>query len=185
MSRTDAELLRDVQNGSQPAFRELVERYQQRVFWTAKNVVHDADTAQDVVQDAFLRIYQARMNIDPDRKFFSYLYEVVVNLCIDRLRKEGGVKKVALDDVGDIGHDAPGPDLHAEAGELRQHVASVLARLPEKYRSVIALRDLQGFTCEEISDLLKVNSATLRWRLHMARKQFKEIWESAPRPAPS
>ncbi|MBI3267778.1 MAG: sigma-70 family RNA polymerase sigma factor [Planctomycetes bacterium] len=184
MPRTDAELLRDCQGGSPDAFRELVERYQQRVFWTAKNVVNSRDVAQDITQDAFLRIHQAIHSIDANRKFFPYLYQVVVNLCIDHLRKEGGAKKVSVEEIDDIGHRGPGPADHAETRELKDHVHSVLARLPAKYRMVMTLRDIQGYTCEEISDMLKINSATLRWRLHMARKYFKEIWESVPRPTP-
>lgn len=183
MPREDPEILRECQAGSQEAFRELVERYQQRVFWTAKNVVNSRDLAQDITQEAFVRIYQAIKTVDPTRKFFPFLYQVVVNLCIDHLRKEGSTRKVSIDEIDDVGHKGPGPTEHAEGRELKDLVQAVLARLPAKYRMVITLRDIQGYTCEEISDMLKINSSTLRWRLHMARKYFKEIWESAPRPS--
>ncbi|MBI4563753.1 MAG: sigma-70 family RNA polymerase sigma factor [Planctomycetes bacterium] len=173
----DAELIQRCQNGHKDeAFLELVERYQRRTYWIAYNMLHSYDLAQDIAQEAFLRVYRNLGTFDVKKNFYTWLYQIVVNLCIDHLRKASHGRFVNLEEVGGLleGRDEP----HAELGraELRERVQKTLDRLPPKYKAVLLLRDIQGFTCEEISEILGSAHATTRWRLHRARKLFKALW---------
>ena len=102
-----------------------------------------------------------------------------VNLCIDRMRKLSHGKTVDIDLIGGMADPAPTRD-PAESGErteTRARVHLALDRLPPKYKAVLTLRDIQGFSCEEISEIVGCTNATVRWRLHRARKLFRAIWE--------
>ncbi|NUN48439.1 MAG: sigma-70 family RNA polymerase sigma factor [Candidatus Brocadiae bacterium] len=181
MDREETALIRACQNGSEEAFRELVERYQRRTYWIAYNMLGNYDLASDISQEAFLRVYKAINRFDLERNFYTWLYQIVTNLCIDHMRKEGGAggRSARLDDVA----EPPDPDVRPsgsrlESEEVREQVHEVLQALAPNYRTVLVLRDLQGMTCEEIAEIVQANNATVRWRLHMARKMFKDAWEA-------
>lgn len=179
MDRDEVALIKKCQQGSEEAFRELVERYQRRTYWIAYNMLGNYDLASDISQEAFLRVYKAIHRFDLKRSFYTWLYQIVVNLCIDHIRKESGGRAAHLDDVAEP-PDPSSPEAGSgiEKSEVRAAVHGVLERLPHNYRTVLALRDLQGMTCEEIAEIVGANNATVRWRLHMARKMFKDVWEA-------
>jgi RNA polymerase sigma-70 factor (ECF subfamily) len=185
LDREEVALIRACQQGSEEAFRQLVERYQRRTYWIAYNMLGNYDLAADISQEAFLRVYKAINRFDIKRNFYTWLYQIVVNLCIDHMRKESGGRAARLDDVA----EPPDPDAKPmgagiESQEVREAVHAVLAKLPHNYKTVLVLRDLQGMTCEEIAEIVGANNATVRWRLHIARKMFKDAWE-AKQPAGS
>lgn len=178
--RPDGEIIRDCQRGDRAAFAELVGRYSSRAWSVAASLLNDDEEAKDVVQDAFLRVHRALERFDFSQHFYTWLYRIVVNLAIDRLRRIQKLKPVALDDVAEPeSHErlelAPGRRL--EAGETRDHVHAVLDCLPDKYRTVMVLRELNGLSCKEIARIVSSSHATVRWRLHVARKMFKDAWE--------
>lgn len=187
-SLSDEELVKVCQAANPPqaardqAFRELVERYQDRAFWIAKGMVGNADDARDVAQDAFIRVFRSVDRFDPKLRFYTWFYQIVVNLSIDHLRRGKKRTRLSIDDLGDQGEPqiegrAPHPGSAIERDELKNRVARVLAELPEKYRSVIVLRDLEGFDGKEVADMSDATHATVRWRLHKARQMFREAWE--------
>jgi RNA polymerase sigma-70 factor (ECF subfamily) len=171
-------LLRRCQERDERAFRELVERYQRRTYWIAYNMLNNYDTAKEVSQEAFVRVFRNIARFDVRRNFYTWLYQIVVNLSIDHLRKASHGRAVDLDEMGGLAD--PGPRDPAAAGErteLRRRVHRALDRLPPKYKAVLTLRDIQGFSCEEIGEIVGCTNATVRWRLHRARKLFRGIWE--------
>jgi RNA polymerase sigma-70 factor (ECF subfamily) len=179
VDRDEVALIRACQDGSEEAFRELVERYQRRTYWIAYNMLGRYDLASDISQEAFLRVYKAIGRFDLKRNFYTWLYQIVVNLCIDHMRKEGGARPARLDDVA----EPPDPGVRPsgsriESEEIRDAVHEVLGTLSTNYKTVLVLRDLQGMTCEEIAEIVGANNATVRWRLHIARKMFKDAWEA-------
>ncbi len=177
MQRDDAAVIRDCRDGSQDAFRELFDRYHKRAYWIARNMVNRHEAALEIAQDAFVRVYQAIRTFDLERKFGTWLYQIVVNLCIDHLRRLRANKEQAAEGIAEIAASQKGPLQRLQDLELRERVARVMARLPVKYRAVLTLRDLQGFSGEEAAEILKCNAATMRWRLFRARQLFKEFWE--------
>ncbi len=184
--KQDADWIRAAQGGDQDAFAALVAQYQGRAYWVAFGLLNDAEEARDVVQEAFLRVYRSLERFDFAQNFYTWLYRIVVNLSIDRLRRVSRVRSVALDDVAEPAapsqQDAsPGRSL--EAGETSKDIRAVLDTLPPRYRTVMVLRELNGLSCKEIAGIVNSSHATVRWRLHMARKYFKTAWERRERQA--
>ncbi len=170
-------LIRLCQQGREEAFRELMDRYQRRTYWIAHNLLSNYESAQDISQEAFLRVFRNLQRFDLKKNFYTWLYQIVVNLCIDRLRKLSRDRTVDLDGVGGVPDESQGPAEAGERKELRRRVHRTLDALPPKYKAILTLRDIQGFSCEEISEIVGCTNATVRWRLHRARKLFKTIWD--------
>ena len=164
--------------GDEQAFRSLVERYQSRVFWVARGMLGNDEDARDAAQEAFIRVHRSLERFDVKQRFYTWLYQIVVNLCIDQLRKSAKRKAASLDAVGEV--PGAGED-HAEESvrqdELKQRVERVLEELPPKYKAVMVLSDLEGIGAKEIAHMTGTTHATVRWRHHRARKLFREAWE--------
>jgi len=173
----EVELIRRCQQGREEAFRDLMERYQRRTYWIANNLLNNYEAAQDVSQEAFLRVFRNLSRFDLQKNFYTWLYQIVVNLCIDRLRKLSRDRSVDLGEIGGVADESQGPPEVGENRELRRRVHSTLDQLPPKYKAILTLRDIQGFSCEEIAQIVGCTNATVRWRLHRARKLFKAIWD--------
>jgi len=173
----DARWVTRALEGEADAFRLLVEHYQERAFRIAHGVMGNREEAWDVAQEAFLRVYRSLHRFQLGQSFYTWLYRIVVNLSIDTLRKRAQDRLVALDELGDsVGVECPpGSDLDQQ--ELRQRVQDVLNLLPPKYKVALVLRDIEELSCWEIAQVVRCTHATARWRLHKARKMFKETWE--------
>lgn len=183
---SDNALVQGTLAGDGKAFEGLVRRYEERAWWAAYHMLGDAEEARDVVQEGFLRAYKALARFDFGMSFYTWLYRIVVNLSIDTMRKRARLKPVALDAVAHSlaepdPPDAPGQRLESE--ETVAKVRAVLAKLPEKYRAVMTLRELDALSCKEIATIVKSTHATVRWRLHIARRMFKEQWDRLDRVA--
>lgn len=172
----DAALVERARAGDMQAFAGLVDRYQQRVFWVARGMVGNDEDARDAAQEAFVRVYKSLDRFDLRMKFYTWLYQIVVNLCIDHLRKQAKRRGVSLDALGDTVAGQKGKD-ELEGSELRHRVHRVLGELPVKYRTVMVLSDLEGIGAKEIATMTGTTHATVRWRHHRARKLFREAWE--------
>jgi RNA polymerase sigma-70 factor (ECF subfamily) len=170
-------LLQKCQRGHEDSFRQLVEKYQRRTYWIAYNMLNNYETAREISQEAFIRVFRNIARFDVKKNFYTWLYQIVVNLCIDRMRKLSHGKTVDLDGVGGLADPHLTPAESGQKTELRRRVHHALDRLPPKYKAVLTLRDIQGFSCEEISEIVDCTNATVRWRLHRARKLFKAIWD--------
>ncbi len=173
-------LLERCQKGDAESFRVLVERYQRRTYWIAHNMLGNYELAQDISQEAFVRVFRNLARFDIRKNFYTWLYQIVVNLCIDQLRKASHGKAVDLEEVGGVADEAGGPTEATGRSELRERVHKSLDRLPPKYKAVLTLRDIQGFACEEIAEIVGCTNATVRWRLHRARRLFKALWDGKP-----
>ncbi len=178
--RDDHELIRSCLEGSQEAYASLVKRHEERAFWAAYRVLGDAEASRDVAQEAFVRVWRALERFDFSMAFTTWLYRITVNLSIDHLRRNKRHKGVDIDvfrdGLADGRHDQS-PGYRQDTQEVARKVRAVLDTLDEKYRTVMALRDLEGLSSKQISDITGITHATVRWRLHVARKQFRESWE--------
>jgi RNA polymerase sigma-70 factor (ECF subfamily) len=178
-TRDDHEVIRACLEGSQEAFTTLVKRHEERSFWAAYRVVGDAEAARDVAQEAFVRIWRALDRFDFSMAFTTWLYRITVNLAIDHLRRNKRHKGVDIDILQESLADAApdtAPHIRQDRNETSTMVRSVMVTLDEKYRTVLALRDLEGLSSKQISDITGISHATVRWRLHVARKQFRDAW---------
>jgi RNA polymerase sigma-70 factor (ECF subfamily) len=175
----DRELVEQVLSGEVDAYGDLVARYQQRLYWVAFRLLGNREDARDITQEAFLRAYHRLAGFDRSRKFYTWIYRILVNLGIDQMRKQGRRGSMSL--LTDIEGGADAPDARALSEELRGRVWETLDRLPPRYRALLILRDVEGLTGKDISDRTGVGHATVRWRIHRARKLFKTEWESRAR----
>lgn len=176
----EVELIRGCQQGGGEAFRELMERYQRRVYWIARNIVNNGESAREISQEAFIRVFRNIARFDVKKNFYTWLYQITVNLSIDRLRKLSHAKTVGIEEVGAVAEKRLDPAQSGEREEHRRRVHRTLDRLPPKYKAVLTLRDIQGFSCKEIAEIVDCTNATVRWRLHRARKLFRALWEGRP-----
>jgi RNA polymerase sigma-70 factor (ECF subfamily) len=174
----DARLVEDARNGEQAAFGELVNRYERRLMRVIKRFIRDEELVRDLAQETFLRVYSKLEMFDPSRRFGPWLFRIGVNLTLDYLRKQKRRGRWALFSESPS-EKAPDPSvvdprIHQN---LQEEVRTVLDEIPENYRSVLILRDLENFSTSEIAAILDRKEATIRWRLAEARTRFQKLWE--------
>ena len=185
MEHDDRELITRVIKGDQRSFRELVQRYQQRVYAIAFGVVRNEEDALDITQEAFIKVHRHLPSFQGSSSFYTWLYRIVVNLCIDQVRRSGRSALVDFDDGVDHGpaaRDAEGryqairiddPARHLGRQELRGEIQRALDGLSQKHREVIMLREIEGLSYKEIAEVLDISVGTVMSRLHHARQNLQ------------
>jgi RNA polymerase sigma-70 factor (ECF subfamily) len=182
----DHDLVRRAQRGEESAFEALVNRHQARAWRVARNLVPNDEDAQDLAQEAFVRVFRSLASFDFAYPFTTWLYRIVTNLAIDHLRRRRPTASTAPTD-SDEGEwdladpDAPGPAQEMEQREVAAEVHAVLSSLAPHFQSVLVLRELEGLPCTEIARIVGATHVTVRWRLHRGRKLFQEEWERRAR----
>jgi len=170
-------ILRELQAGDMKAFRQLFDKYKNRVYAVAFGMLGNRGKANEVTQDVFVRIYRLSANIDINRPFFTYLYRITVNACRDFMKREGSKKLEALSSAKSIQSSAGNPETIYAKQEKKEVIRQVANRLSPQQRTVFVLRHLEGFTLDEIGQILNCKAATVRAHLHFARTKIKKIIE--------
>ena len=179
----DARLVEEVRQGDQDAFGQLVLRYEQRLIRVIARFVSDQELARDLAQETFLRVYERLDQFDPSRRFGPWLFRIGVNLTLDYLRRRKRRGRWRL--FSESGREKPPEIATADprrAEDLAQEVRAVLDKLPEQYRSVLVLRDLENFSTSEVAAIMNRKEPTIRWRLAEARSRFAKLWEKRQEP---
>ena len=186
---SDHEAVRRAQSGDGAAFEILVRRHQGRALRVARNLIADADEAQDLAQEAFLRVFRSLERFNFEHEFSTWLYRIVTNLAIDHLRRRRVVLSTSAHEEEDGGgfdlpdDHAPPPQRRMEAAETALRVRACIGSLAPHFQSVLVLRELEGLPCLEIAKIVGATHVTVRWRLHRGRKLFQEEWERRERLA--
>lgn len=187
--RTDEELMFLYRDGVEEAFTELVRRYKNKIVSTAYRVVGDYAKAEDVSQETFLRVHRNADRYRSIAKFSTWIYTIALNVARNELRNTKRKRLVSLDAFGrdsdsdsepgtyDIPDESSMPDQDVETRELRRIFNDAIKKLPERYRTVFVLRDVQGLTYEEMAEILKVPKGTVKSRMNRARLKFRELIE--------
>ena len=184
---SDARLVECARNGDRDAFGELVLRYGGRLMRVISRFIVDQQIVEDIAQDVFLRVFRRLELFDPSRRFGPWLFQVGVNQTLDHLRKTRRRIRWTLfsqksdEDLRTLDPPTSDPRVHLD---LAQEVRKVLDLIPEKYRSVLILRDLENFSTAEISTILNRKEATIRWRLAEARLKFQKLWSARQNDRP-
>ncbi len=175
--------------GREPAFRELLRRYQGPVFSLVYRMVRDRATAEDLAQEAFVRAFQAIGTFDPAFKFSSWIFKIAHNHTIDHLRKrkldtvslEGSPYSRDDEDEArtrmEVASAGETPEQVLEARELGSRLEEAIGRLRPEYRAVVLLRHVEGYAYDEIARILDLPLGTVKTFLHRARAQLKEMLE--------
>ncbi len=174
---SDARLVEEVRRGDQDAFGVLVLRYERRLIRVINRFAHDEELSRDLAQETFLRFYERIDQFDTSRRFGPWLFRIGVNLALDHLRRRKRKIRWSLfsEAPHERGPDPATPDPRGKL-DLGQEVVAVLAELPERFQTVLVLRDLENFSTSEIASILNRREATIRWRLAEARTRFQRIW---------
>ena len=166
---TERELVVAAQRGDQTAFAGLVATHQRRAYAIARAIVYVHEDAEDAVQEAFLRAFQALGKFRPEEPFGAWLSRIVANAALDITRRKKIRKADELSEYIPDRFSDPG-----ESEELRRRLAGALALLGDRPRSVIVLHDVEGFTHVEIAKMLGIPEGTARSDLHHARRQLRK-----------
>ena len=151
----------------------LVRRYLPRAHQVARRLMQDPDDADDLVQDAFLRVLERIATFDVTRAFEPWFTRLLVNLGLDQRRKQS-VRRTESQDPARL-PGGPRPDREAERAELRSSLSRALEQLPDRQRLIVTLFEIDGHSTEEIAGMLKVSQVTVRWHLHQARRALREV----------
>ncbi|HJQ74922.1 MAG TPA: sigma-70 family RNA polymerase sigma factor [Gaiellaceae bacterium] len=181
MASSDWELVQRAQQGDREAFRTLVERYQRKIAALALGMLRNREDALDIVQETFTKAYQSLDRFKGDSAFYTWVYRIAYNLCVDQQRRTTKQPQLSLDDdSGTTGAvpvvDGPRPDQpfeRARDAEIARRVQTAIRELTPDHRAVILLRELEGLSYEEISHVLDCPKGTVMSRLHYARRQLQ------------
>jgi len=194
MVPSDEELVAAFQRGELGAFDALVLRWDRKIQGAIYRILGTEEDARDLCQEAFLKAYRALPGFKGEARFSSWLYQIALNLCRDRMRRRKGRTFVSLDDLGEGDLSTqPGPSALdvVEARDVSRTVAAAVATLPEDQREVIVLKEYQDLTFLQIAEILGLPPSTVKTRLYRGLTQLKQRLEqqglhgSAPVPAPS
>lgn len=172
------DLLLRSRQGDMDAFRLVVEHYQGYASSLAIRMLCDTDEADDVVQDAFIRVWRHLSNYDTGSKFTTWLYTIVTNLCFDHLRARKRSREVFVPADEKILDSVPSgekePDRAMRDEDTIREIERHTGNLPPKQRIVFVLRDLQDLGVQEVSEITGINTGAVRTNLFLARRKIRE-----------
>ena len=175
----ETELLEWARNGDSQAFGALVERYQRRVIGVAQAIVHNQDDAIELAQETFVRAYENLAKFESRSSFSTWLYRIAANISIDFRRREGRHTVLRGEDAENEIQRLPSPRgdsfENTARGQLNKRINEGLKELTPEHRAVILLREVEGLSYDEISEVLQVPRGTVMSRLHYARGRMREI----------
>lgn len=179
----DAAVVRRVLAGERDAYGVLVDRYGRRLFWSCRRLLGDPDEAEDVVQETFVRAYRHLAEYDPARRFYTWIYTIARNRCLNllRSRKAWGMQRLdpggdAPDEAGPVALELAASDdaaARVEGRELAAALTECLGTLPEEQRACFELRHGEELRYEEIAAVLAVPVGTVMSRLARAREKMR------------
>lgn len=169
-----------IQKGSEPAFNEITKRYMQKSYSFAYQMVGDMEAARDLSQDVFIKIYNSIHKYNTNSKFFSWYYRILMNHCINFIRRRKTVSFLPFSEVfsrqgEEIEPDSFVKESNEEILDRQRIVRGAVDRLSPKHKKVVVLCDLEGFPQEEAADILGIAIGTVRSRLHYARENLKKL----------
>lgn len=181
MTRED-KLVRRAQNGDLDAFEALLRAHEKSVYNLALRMTGSPEDAEDMAQEAFLKLWRALPDFRWECKFSVWLYRIVSNVCLDLLRRQSRRPSVSLsveDEDGEVSEleipdERLSPERLLEQKLTREAVQRGLALLPDEQRQILLLRELQGLSYEEIGAALSLEPGTVKSRLFRARKRLAD-----------
>jgi RNA polymerase sigma-70 factor, ECF subfamily len=187
-SESDMALVERARNKDYAAFEELMGRYEDKVYRLAYRFVRNESEAKEILQDTFLAIWRKLDTFKGDAQFSSWVYRVAANAALMRLRSQRRHPEVSTEDLpaGFLDQQqygqilSPGenwarrPDDELQSDELRRHIQAAVDALPEIYRTVFLVRDVEGLSTEETAEMLGISVPTVKTRLHRARMALRE-----------
>src|ERR1700683_1206473 len=187
-------LVRRAQAGDEAAFQEIVERYQSKVFSIIHGIVRQRNDVEDIAQQVFTKIYFSMRNFDFRSSLITWVYKITVNECFDYLRKKKVRKLVyesdmSEDEVRRVENSEPALDRTGRADSTlarRDYVVKLMDRVSDEEKRLLMLKEVEGYSVEELSGMLKMNENTVKVKLFRARQKLVKAaqrLDRAPVPA--
>jgi len=179
----ESELLERIKAGDEKAFEAIVERYSARIYRIGRTITGNPQDAEEVVQDVFMTVFQKIGSFEGRSAFSTWLYRIAVNAAMMKVRGKQEKQERTEEDLErwlpvfdaraqhahPVGAWSANPEEAVLQRERREVLRNELATLPTEYRTVVALRDLQGLSSEEAAEILGISPAAVKSRLHRAR----------------
>ena len=153
-------------------FKSTVIPFKNIMYRLAKRLMKNAEDAEDIVQEAFLKLWVKRNDLNAGGNLQALSMITVKNLCLDKLK--ASYRKVLKLDNEDIQHDYSTPHIQLEEKDIKNKINDIIENLPEQQKMIIHLRDIEGMTNEEISNIMQMNIGTVKVSLSRARKKLKD-----------
>lgn len=169
---TDEEVVRRVRDGETALFEIVMRRYNQRVYRAVRAILRDDADAEDVMQQAYLNAFTHLRQFAGDAKFSTWLTRIAINEALARLRRRR--PELPEESMTDVESNDPDPEQQASAAQIRDVLKSEIAALPDSYRSVIILREVEGLSTGEAAECLSVSEDVVKQRLHRARTMLRD-----------
>jgi RNA polymerase sigma-70 factor (ECF subfamily) len=173
----DAELVQRSLEGDFGAFEALVQEYQGVLFTVAYRMLGDYEDARDATQNAFIKVFQRLETFDRQRRFFSWIYRILVNECLNAKRD----RRVSVEISDREASTSAGPDEPLAAAERQLQVRRAVLTLSPDYREVIVLRHFGGLSYDEMAEALQIPVRTVKSRLYTARHRLMEALSALQR----
>lgn len=179
-------LVKKAQKGDHKAFEQLIEEHFKKIYNIAYRMTGNPDDASDMTQEVMIKLFRNIGSFKGDSKFSTWVYRVTTNTCLDELKKNRRHSHTSLNteyDTGDgeiaceVEDTSPTPEEMTEKRELRSMVADAVQRLSPDHRAAIVLRDIKGFSYDEIAKILSCSEGTVKSRISRARASLKEVLE--------
>jgi len=179
----DEDLVARSKNGDINAFEELVCRHERKIYTLTYRLMGNHEDANDFSQETFLKAYQALKSFREESSFLTWINRIAVNVCRDELRKRYRIKSESLDERitlsdGEIEKQfkssEPGPEELYEQSEFQENIQKHINSLSPEFRMALVLRDINGYSYEEIAEELECSLGTVKSRINRARNYLKE-----------
>ena len=178
MEFNERDMIERASRGDAAAFNRLMEQHERRMYAVALRMCGNREDAQDCLQEAMLRVYRAIGGFKGQSSFSTWVYRITMNTCLDELRRKKNRQSTSLDSLLDMGwspsDDTNAPEKQAMRSELRRNLNRAIQELPEEMRSAVVLREIQGFSYEEIAHMLEINVGTIKSRISRGREKLRE-----------
>ena len=178
MEFDERDMIERASRGDAAAFNHLMAQHERRMYAVALRMCGNREDAQDCLQEAMLRVYRAIGGFKGQSSFSTWVYRITMNTCLDELRCKKNRQNTSLDNLLDLGwspaDESNAPEKQAMRSELRRNLNRAIQELPEEMRSAVVLRDIQGFSYDEIARMLEINVGTIKSRISRGREKLRE-----------
>lgn len=180
-NQTDEQLIFSFQEGDNSAYDEIVKRYKDRLTNFIFRYVGSYDECEDIVQDTFIKVYVSKHLYKEIAKFSTWIYTIAINLAKTKIIKKQKYKIFSLSSNEeeekdfDIPDDAFLPDTNANAKFQNEYIQKALNSIPENYRKLVILRDIEDFSYEEIADMTGLPMGTVKSRINRGREKLQVL----------
>ncbi len=166
----ELQLLREFKEGKREAFTQLYLRYRQRVYAYCLRMLGNADEAEDLFQEVFIRVWQRAYQFTEERSLSGWIFTIAHNLCLNRIRDRK--EHSSIDDYSDLAAETP-----AFGEDWAERIQSALEQVPPENREPFVLFEYQGLTYQEIAEVMKLTIAAVKSRIYRAREELRKILE--------